>query len=137
MSKRAAAGEGGEVTRRRIATCCALALALICACSVGAVAEALVFDIRVEHQSVPDTMRLIRVKQGDAVRLRWTTDQPLVVHLHGYDIEKRLVPGSVIELAFTAHATGRFPIHIHASGGSAAAHAHEDAPLVTVEVYPR
>jgi FtsP/CotA-like multicopper oxidase with cupredoxin domain len=82
-------------------------------------------------------MRLIRVKEGDVVRLRWTTDQPVIVHLHGYDIEQLLVPGGVTELAFTAYATGRFPVHIHAPQERGAGGAHEEAPLVVIEVYPR
>jgi hypothetical protein len=101
-----------------------------------AVAAELTFDLKVEHGRVADTMRLIRVKQGDIVKLRWTTDQPLVLHLHGYDIEKRVEPGAAAEFAFTAYATGRFPIHVHAQG-ERRGHAHEEAPLVNVEVYPR
>jgi hypothetical protein len=114
-----------------------LALVLLGAGNAAASAAELTFDIKLAHGRAPDNMRLIRVKQGDGVTLRWTTDQPLVVHLHGYDIEKRIAAGSVTELAFTAFATGRFPIHTHTQGERAAAHAHDDAPLVTVEVYPR
>ncbi len=123
--------------RHRVFACCALALAVACAAGASARAAELTFDIKVAHGRTADNMRLIRVTEGDVVTLRWTTDQPLVVHLHGYDIERRIVPGSVAELAFTAFAPGRFPIHTHASGEGAAAHAHEDAPLVTVEIYPR
>ena len=113
-----------------------LALVLLGAGNAASAAE-LTFDIKLAHGRAPDNMRLIRVKQGDAVTLRWTTDQPLVVHLHGYDIEQRIAAGSVTELAFAAFATGRFPIYIHPPGGHDAAHAHDDAALVTVEVYPR
>lgn len=102
---------------------------------VPAMAAQLAFDLKVERGRVAEDMRLIRVKQGDVVTLRWTSDQPLVLHLHGYDIEKRVAPGSATEMTFTAHATGRFPIHVHAPG--AGGRAHEEAPLVNVEVYPR
>jgi hypothetical protein len=115
----------------------ALAFLLMAASSAFlAVAAELTFDLKVEHGRVADTMRLIRVKQGDIVKLRWTTDQPLVLHLHGYDIERRVEPGAAAEFAFTAYATGRFPIHVHAHG-ERRGHAHEEAPLVNVEVYPR
>jgi len=100
-----------------------------------AMAAELTFDLKVEHNRVPDNMRLIRVKEGDVVKLRWTTDQPLVLHLHGYDVEKRIVPGPSSELTFTAYATGRFPIHVHAQ--DAGGRVHEEAPLVSIEVYPR
>jgi hypothetical protein len=94
------------------------------------------FDLRIEKGRVPASMRLIRVRQGDAVKLRWTTDRPIILHLHGYDIETKAEPGAAAEMAFTARATGRFAIEEHrpnAKGG----HAHGEAPLVRIEVYPR
>jgi hypothetical protein len=109
------------------------ALLLIVAGSAGA-AE-LTFDIRIEQGQIPDAMRLIRVQEGDGVRLRWTSDRPVMLHLHGYDIEKRVAVGVVTELAFTAYATGRFPIEIHGAGAVGAA--PQDAPLAVIEVYPR
>ena len=128
-------GEGSAVLRL-VSARWALALLLITAWSAGVPAAELTFDIRIEHGRVPDTMRLIRVNEGDVVKLRWTSDQPLILHLHGYDIEKRVTAGAA-ELAFTAYATGRFPIHVHAQGAGAGGHAHEGAPLATIEVYPR
>jgi hypothetical protein len=115
----------------------AVALLLTIAGNAGVPAAELTFDIKIEHGRVPETVRLIRVNEGDVVKLRWTSDGPLVLHLHGYDIEKRIASGATTELAFTAYATGRFPIHIHAQGTGAGGHAHEGAPLVTIEVYPR
>ena len=101
------------------------------------VAADLAFDLKVAHGRVPDAMRLIRVKQGDVVRLRWSADQPVTLHLHGYDIEKQVEPGTTTDLAFTAHATGRFPVHVHAQGARIDGPAHEEEPLVNIEVYPR
>ena len=120
------------VSARRV-----LALMLSAISSAGALAAELTFDIKVERRRVSDTMRLIRVNEGDVVKLRLTSDQPIVLHLHGYDIEKRVAAGAITELAFTAYATGRFPIHVHAQGAGAGGHEHEDAPLATIEVYPR
>jgi hypothetical protein len=121
---------------RLVSASWALALLLITG-GPPAVAAELTFDIKIEGGRVPDTLRLIRVNEGDLVKLRWTSDQPIVLHLHGYDIEKRVAPGAVTELAFRAYATGRFPIHVHAQGAGASGQAHEDAPLTTIEVYPR
>jgi len=112
-----------------------VALFLIIAGSVSA-AE-LTFDIRIEQGRVSDAMRLMRVHEGDGVTLRWTSDRPLILHLHGYDIEKRIAPGAVTELSFTARATGRFPIEIHGPGARAGGGAHEEEPLAVIEVYPR
>lgn len=94
------------------------------------------FDLRIEKGKVAQTMRQIRVKQGDAIKLRWTADKPIMLHLHGYDIETKVEPGAVAEMAFEARATGRFPIEEHrpnAKGG----HSHGEAPLVRIEVRPR
>jgi hypothetical protein len=102
----------------------------------AAQAPEVAFDLRIEKGRVAQSMRVIRVRQGDAVKLRWTTDRPIVLHLHGYDIETKVEPGGPAEMAFTARATGRFPIEEHkpnARGG----HSHGEAPLVRIEVYPR
>jgi hypothetical protein len=103
----------------------------------GAVAAELGFDLKVAHGRVPDAMRLIRVKQGDVIRLRWSADQPVTLHLHGYDIEKHVEPGTTTDLTFAAYATGRFPVHVHAQRASPDGHTHEEEPLVIIEVYPR
>jgi len=114
----------------------ALALVLTLRLAVtGAVADAVTFELRIENGRVTTNMRLIRVKQGDVVRLRWTTDAATNLHLHGYDIETKVESGAVAEMNFTARATGRFPVSIHTPkphGG----HTH-DPPLVHVEVHPR
>jgi hypothetical protein len=103
---------------------------------VVANAAELVFELRIEAGRVPETQRLIRVKQGDVVTLRWRTDQPVVLHVHGYDIEQRVEPGGVTEMTFDARATGRFPIVAHAAGPGSDGRAHEETPLAHVEVYP-
>ena len=126
----------GHAVLRLLSASWALALLLITA-GAPAVAAELTFDIKIDRGRVPDAMRLIRVNEDDVVKLRWTSDQPIVLHLHGYDIEKRVAPGTITELAFTAYATGRFPIHVHAQGAGAGGQAHEDAPLAIIEVYPR
>src|SRR5215472_8078453 len=116
-----------------------LPIAALCAgvpaTMAAAQARELTFDLKVERGGVPADMRLIRVKEGDVVRLRWTTDRPITVHLHGYDIERRIVPGGGAEMRFTANATGRFDIEEHkpdARGG----HSHRET-LVRIEVYPK
>jgi hypothetical protein len=95
----------------------------------------LTFDLKIEQGRVPQNMRRIRVKQGDVVKLRWTTDRLIIVHLHGYDIEKTVEPGTVTDMGFIAHATGRFSVEEHkpnARGG----YSHGEA-LVRIEVHPR
>src|SRR5262249_20580066 len=111
------------------------ALLWLAAAGVCAETRELTFDVRIAGGVVPANMALIRVRQGDKVRLRFTSDRSITVHLHGYDIERRIEPGAVVELAFTARATGRFPVEEHRQG--AQGHSHADAPLIRIEVYPR
>jgi Putative multicopper oxidases len=101
----------------------------------GAKADDLTFELRIERGQLPPAKRLIRVKQGDVVKLRWSSDRPIALHLHGYDLEQKVEPGVVAEMTFTARATGRFPVAEHQArpGGS---HTH-GAPIVQVEVLPR
>jgi len=98
-------------------------------------AAELTFVLRIERGSVPQNMRLIRVKQGDVVKLQWSADRRTAIHLHGYDIEKTVEPGVVTDLTFAARATGRFTISPHVGRAPSGGHSH-GAALVTIEVLP-
>ena len=95
-----------------------------------------VFELHLEGGEVAQDLRTLRVTEGDRVRLRWTADAATILHLHGYDLEREVVPGRAAEFQFEAYATGRFPVEVHAPG-DAAHHSHDEAPLVVLEVYPR
>jgi heme/copper-type cytochrome/quinol oxidase subunit 2 len=53
------------------------------------------------------------VNEGDRVTLSIESDEPLEVHLHGYDVEQDVGPGPTAELYFEADLTGRFEIENH------------------------
>jgi hypothetical protein len=95
-----------------------------------AVAAERVFDLTISHGGLSGGPDTIRVHQGDTVILRWHSDRPITLHLHGYEIETRVVPGSVAETRFAAWATGRFPVHLHAS------RTPSETVLVYLEIYP-
>jgi hypothetical protein len=119
---------------------CALALLLLGAAAIAsgrASATELAFDLRIVGGRVPESMRFVRVTQGDLVKLRWSTDRATLLHLHGYDLERRVEPGQIVEMVFEARATGRFPIHAHATGPQPGGLPREGPALVYVEVYPR
>ena len=114
----------------------ALVLALsLSGALTGADAAEVTYALTIANGRVPDNMRLIRVKQDDVVKLEWSTDKPMTVHLHGYDIEQELKPGTVTQMTFTARATGRFTIEPHIGKTPSGGRAHGDV-LVTIEVYP-
>jgi hypothetical protein len=126
----------------RLRTALGSAVLLLGQCAVGldraaAQGAEIVLDLGIEQGRVRQDMRVVRVKQGDAVKLRWTTDRPIVLHLHGYDIELKVEPGRVTEMTFIARAAGRFPVEEHRPAGTQGAHAHGEAALVRIEVRPR
>jgi hypothetical protein len=123
---------GGTVSSLRSAVAGCL-LALLSASTTADAAE-VTFALRIQNGRVPESMRLIRVKRNDLVKLKWSTDKPMSIHLHGYDIEKQVNPGAETEMTFMARATGRFTVEPHLTRQSGG-HAHGDA-LVTIEVYP-
>ena len=95
-----------------------------------AVAEPRLVELAIHNGRLPEDQRVVRVQQGDDVTLRWTTDQPLTLHLHGYDIEETLAPGTPAAMRFTARATGRFPIEAHDARGA-------KRTIGYLEVHPR
>ncbi len=96
-----------------------------------AASEPRVIELAIRGGTLPEDKQVIRVQQGDEVTLRWTTDKPLTIHLHGYDIEKKLTPKAPITMRFSARATGRFPIEVHGSRKG------EEATVGYLEVHPR
>jgi len=62
-----------------------------------------------------DTGR-VQVAKGTAVTLVVTSDAADEVHLHGYDIEKELTPGTPATLQFTADVAGVFEVELHHAG---------------------
>jgi hypothetical protein len=53
----------------------------------------------------------VEVEEGDHLRL--TSEEPLEVHIHGYDLQRELAPGKPVTLSFEANLTGRFEIEDH------------------------
>lgn len=90
------------------------------------------FDIEIRQGKVVGK-KSVRVSRGDVVILRWSSDQLLELHLHGYDVTTTVSPGKLAEMKFEARATGRFPVEKH---GKAGAGGHGHAPLFHLEVYP-
>ena len=69
----------------------------------------------------------ISVNQGDTVTLRVSSDEPVELHVHGYDVEQEVEPGQESSLDFEADLTGRFEIENHET----------EKELGTLQVRPR
>ena len=89
------------------------------------------FALDIRHGKVPAALRTVRVTEGDRVELRWTADEAVGLHLHGYDIELHVTPDEPGTMTFEAHTAGRFPVGIHGTGG------HGHGNVVYLEVHPR
>ena len=95
---------------------------------------ATVLELEIKAQKVQLESKQVRVTQGEMVEMRWSSDEAVELHLHGYDIEFQVVPGEVTRKVFEAHATGRFPITSHGFSGESG-HGHD--ALLYFEVYPK
>jgi hypothetical protein len=112
-----------------------VALACVALAAGGALAaDAKVHDIAIKGGKVVGANTL-RVTQGDMVVLRWTSDRPIDLHLHGYDVEAKVAPGKPAEMKVNARATGRFPVEVHTHDKSGSGHGH--SALFYLEVYPK
>lgn len=94
-------------------------------------AEDRVLELAIHNAESPAKPPVLSVRQNDQVVIHLTSDKPLHVHLHGYDIESDVAPNAVTSLRFTATATGRFPIEIHSH------EPRKQRPLAYLEVRPR
>lgn len=73
----------------------------------------------------------IDVATGDRVRIVVTSDAPDDIHVHGYDLERRVAPGSPARFSFRATIEGIFEIESHE-----AEHAGKDALIAQLVVEP-
>jgi hypothetical protein len=71
------------------------------------------FDVSIEGGGMRPAE--ISVDEGDTVTLRVSSDKPMELHIHGYDVEREVEPGQEAKLHFKADLTGRFEIEDHES----------------------
>jgi ABC-type glycerol-3-phosphate transport system substrate-binding protein len=89
-------------------------------------AEAKVITVKVVKGRPTGGIQRPTVDKGDKVVLVVRTDSGEAVHLHGYDIEKDVVPGKAVRMPFTANIAGRFEVELHPT----------DALIAVIEVKP-
>ena len=89
-------------------------------------AQAKVITIRVVGGRPQGGIQRPTIGQGDNVVLVIRADSGDAVHLHGYNIEKEIVPGQPLRLPFTANIAGRFELELHPT----------DTLLAVLEVQP-
>jgi len=88
------------------------------------------FELAIAKERVDAAQETVRVKKGDKVELRWTSDRRIALHLHGYDIETTVTPEAPAVMSFQARIAGRFPVSEHGHGS------RHERPLLYLEVLP-
>jgi plastocyanin len=94
--------------------------------------KAVVTGIEIRGGEVVGGPAEIRVTHGDRVLLTVTSDAADDIHLHGYDIEKKVAPGQPAKFRFIAELEGEFEIESHV-----AEDAGRDPLLGTLIVEPK
>jgi hypothetical protein len=89
-----------------------------------------VLTLSVVNGAVAGVGDTVRVQQGDDVELRWSSDKPMELHLHGYDIEVKVSPQAPAVMSFKANIPGRFPVEPHGQGPG------HHRPVLYLEVHP-
>jgi hypothetical protein len=89
------------------------------------------FNLSLRNGRLESKNNTLRVRRGERVELRFSTDRPIQLHLHGYDFEASASPESPATISFTADIPGRFPLSEHAKGK-----AHHHRAVLYLEVHP-
>jgi hypothetical protein len=84
-------------------------------------------DLVIAHGRLVSGPSVVRVKQNDPVVFHVTSDVADELHLHGYNLQLALKPGTTATLEVRTARAGRFPYELH----------HLDFELGALEVYPR
>lgn len=116
----------GAVMKNRLRL---IALAALAAIAGTAAAASQSFSVELAGGRVKGDETL-KVQKGDQVQVRLSSDKPMVLHLHGYDIDARVAPPAPALLSFKADIAGRFPVHEHREG------AGNHRAVMFIEVHP-
>jgi len=101
-------------------------------------AEPARFSIAIQGRKVDATQKTIRVTRGQTLDLKFTTDEMVELHLHGYDLILTAQPGSVAVMRLHANTAGRFAIEGHRFGsGTGGSPSARHVVLLYLEVHPQ
>lgn len=87
-------------------------------------------DVVLKDGSFVGSSDTLQVRQGEDVELQFSSDRPLTLHLHGYEVMAQAGGPEPGILAFKAELAGRFPVHEHREG------AGNHRAVFFIEVHP-
>ncbi len=90
------------------------------------------FEIQIIKGQIANDLEKIKVNKGEIVKISFKSDSSDLIHIHGYDIEKKIIPTETAIIEFQADATGRFRITAHKENDAE----HRERLLLILEVYP-
>ena len=93
-------------------------------------------NIEIRSGEVSESSKVIKILEGTDLILVLNSDQPVVVHLHGYDIIAEVPKSGKALMKLNTFATGRFPIKIHPPAEEHQGNAHHERTLFYLEVHP-
>ena len=73
-------------------------------------------EVQVSGGQVGGDTGRVPVAAGTEVTLSVTSDVADEVHVHGYDLDASLTPGTPAEISFTADVPGVFEVELHEAG---------------------
>jgi heme/copper-type cytochrome/quinol oxidase subunit 2 len=99
--------------RRLLACFMATLLLLAGACSSTTASGPVTINVTIVSGKVSPSGAKYDVSKGSTVTINVTSDSADTVHVHGYEIEKDVVPGTPLVITFTADQTGSFEVETH------------------------
>ncbi len=93
------------------------ALSILALAAGPVAAGAAVVEATIRGGSLVAPQRTLVVTQHSELELRWRSDRPIDLHLHGYGLQVRVTPQQPATLAFKARLAGRFPVSEHGADG--------------------
>jgi hypothetical protein len=110
-------------------------VALLLASVHVAAADPILVEIAIAQGKPQGGVRTVRVESGASLVLAARSDEPIEVHLHGYDVKFSVAANARASVKFQAKLVGRFPVTAHLQG--AAGKKAREPTLLYLEVHPR
>ena len=105
--------------------------------AIGAEPQVRAFSVAIRDGVVAQSQRNLSVPHQSPVRIEWSADRLMTVHLEGYNLSVTVRPGAPALMQFKGYATGRFAVHAHdGERGASSGHAHGRSVLLRLEVHP-
>ena len=101
--------------------------------------------LSISNGSVLPAENTHRFRKGERITIEWRSDSAVELHLHGYDIKTKIIPGTPSTMVFDATITGRFAVKMHAGSGHSHNHAKskkllslgsKEKAVLYIEVHP-